>query len=209
MDKSWHLVDAEQIAKEAKYTFYKPSKAVYEKLQPGNVVKLIFEFESDEEYVASAERMWVLIIEINAGKYKGTLDNEPLYIKDLKYEDEIEFEEKHIIATDIEDPEESITEKYIHRCIVSNHVLKEGKPVKYLYREEGRGEVKEGVMDSGWIIMSGEETQEYADNNDNFQFVSLGAVLRQDDSIVDLLDASIGSAFGWNDEKQEFEKIEE
>jgi len=204
--KSWHLADAEQIAKGAKYTFYKPSKAVYEKLQPGNVVKLIFEFESEDEDTPSGERMWVIITEINNGKYKGTLANEPFYIEDLEYEDEIEFEEKHIVATDIDDPEESIAEKYIHRCYVSNQVLEEGKSVKYFYREEGKGEVKDGTMDSGWIIMSGEETQEYADNDDNFQFVSLGAVLRQDDSIVNLLDAPVGSAFGWDDEKQIFEK---
>ena len=33
------------------------------------------------------------------------------------------------------------------------------------------------------------------DNSDNIHWVSLGAVLREDDSIVDLLDAPVGSSF--------------
>lgn len=206
--KSWHLVDAEQIAKGAKYTFYKPSKAVYEKLRRGSLVKLIFAFNTDDEDAPRAERMWVKITQRDNDRFKGKLNNDPFYIKDLKYKEIIEFEEKHIIDTDIDDPEDNIVEKYIHRCLVTKKVLYEGQKIEYLYREESQGELKDGIFDSGWRIFAGIETQEYLDDANNSQFVSLGAILSQDDSIIDLLDAPIGTEFEWNEEKQIFEKIE-
>lgn len=208
-EKSWHLDDAEEIVKTAPFTFYKPSQEVYKKLQPGNLVKLIFKFESNEEDAPGAERMWVLITEINNGRYKGTLDNDPRFIKDLKYQDEIEFEKRHIINTDIEDTVEDIVEKYIHRCLVTKAVLADKRKIKYLYREESMGELRDGIFDSGWRILAGDETQEYIDDPNNSQFVSLGLILNQDISIINLLDAPIGSVFKWNDEKLIFEKVEE
>ena len=90
-NKSWSLDDAEIIAKEAKYTFYKPSKKLIAKLQIGNLVKLIFKFENDQSEKPGSERMWVEITEINNGKFTGTLANDPYYIKDLKHRDVLEF----------------------------------------------------------------------------------------------------------------------
>ena len=43
--------------------------------------------------------------------------------------------------------------------------------------------------------MCGDEFQGYMDRSENISVVSLGAVLREDDRIVDLLDAPIGSSF--------------
>src|SRR6187402_348037 len=43
---SWKLEDAEQLAKENKYTFYKPSRTITDQLRVGNIVKLVFEFET-------------------------------------------------------------------------------------------------------------------------------------------------------------------
>jgi hypothetical protein len=43
--------------------------------------------------------------------------------------------------------------------------------------------------------MCGDESQGYMDRSENISVVSLGAVLREDDRIVDLLDAPIGSSF--------------
>ena len=118
------------------------------------------------------------------------MDNDPAYIKDLKYEDPIEFHECHIIDTDIDDPVPSITDKYIKRCFVTNNILYDGQPVGYLYREEPEYE-----DDSGWRFTTGTETDEYMDDSNNSSYVSIGAVLREDDSLVDLLDREAGVAF--------------
>lgn len=195
LNQSWSLENAQVIADEFPYTFYKPSQQVVSQLRPGNQAKLIFTFESSDPETPRAERMWVEITEISDNGFRGYLDNDPAYIQDLKYQDTLEFEECHIIDTDLEDPVPSITEKYIKRCFVTNSVLYDGKPVGYLYRED-----PDYDDDSGWRFTAGDETDEYMENADNSSYVSLGAVLREDDSFVDLLDSSPGKAFVKNDE---------
>lgn len=201
-EQSWKLEDAQKLAEEFPYTFYKPSHEVISQLKPGNQVKLIFKFSSVDPEAPCAERMWVDITEVRNSGFYGYLDNDPAYIKDLKYKDPVEFQECHIIDTDIEDPVPSIIEKYIKRCFVTNNILYEGKKIGYLYREESETE-----DDSGWRLNTGTETDEYMNNSDNISYVSLGAVLREDDSIVHLLDRESGSAFAI-DESGDFVELE-
>ena len=191
LEKSWQLENAQKIADEFPYTFYKPSRQVIAQLEPGNQAKLIFSFDSDESSAPQAERMWVEITEVSEDGFFGYLDNDPAYIKDLKHRDPLQFEECHIIDTDLDDPVPSITEEYIKRCFVTNNILYEGESVGYLYREAPDDE-----SDSGWRLSTGLESEEYMDNADNISYVSLGAVLREDDSFVDLLDSEIGVEFG-------------
>lgn len=120
--------------------------------------------------------MWVEIIEVTEHGFRGCLDNQPAYIKDLQHGDPVEFQECHIIDTDLLAPVPSITEKYIKRCIVTNNILYEGQKVGYLYREEPDHE-----DDSGWRFTTGSETDEYMDDSSNASYVSLGAILRVDD----------------------------
>jgi len=189
-NKSWKLEDAQKIADEFPYTFHKPSKEVVSKLKEGNQVKLIFEIESEEPEAPRAERMWVEIVDVKDDVYFGYLDNDPTYIKDIKYKDPIEFRECHIIDTDLDDPVPSIADKYIRRCIVTNNILYEGQPIGYLYREEPYKD-----DDSGWRFTTGNETDEYMDDPNNSSYVSLGAVLRKDDSCLPLLEREEGVAF--------------
>lgn len=194
-NRSWTLQDAQQLADEFPYTFYKPSHEVVSTLRPGNQVKLIFEFESDDPEVPSAERMWVEILEHKDGVYSGYLNNKPMYITDLKHRDEVEFRACHIMDTELDDPVPSITDKYIKRCFVTHNILHQDQPVGFLYRDP-----PEYDDDSGWRITTGSETDEYMQDSRNSSYVSLGAVLRQDDSILALLESDIGMAFIKNDE---------
>ena len=122
------------------------------------------------------------------------MDNEPAYIKDLKYNDPIEFSVCHIIDTDLDDPVPSITDKYIKRCFVTNNILYDGQKVGYLYREEPDNE-----DDSGWRFTTGNETDEYMDDSNNSSCVSIGAVLREDDDFLPLLEREAGVAFEKDD----------
>lgn len=73
--------------------------------------------------------------------------------------------------------------------------------INFIYREEPLEiDDERNFVDSGWRIMTGKETEEYAENPDNFRFVSLGAVLSRDDSFIDILEAEIGSSFERNEE---------
>jgi hypothetical protein len=69
-------------------------------------------------------------------------------------------------------------------------VLDEGCKVGYLYREAPDEE-----RDSGWRITSNTESDEYMEDSNNIAYVSLGAVLSRDDSIIELLDHPEDSAF--------------
>ncbi len=189
-NKSWKLENAQKIAEAFPYTFYKPSRDVISQLKAGNQAKLIFEFESDDPDAPSAERMWVAITDVSNGRFTGYLDNDPVWIKDLKHKDLVEFSECHVIDTDLDDPIPSITEKYTKRCFVTNNILYEGRKVGYLYRED-----PDYDDDSGWRFTAGDETDEYRDDASNCSYVSLGAVLGQDDSILSLLERESGAAF--------------
>lgn len=57
-----------------------------------------------------------------------------------------------------------------------------------------------GYHDTGWQILSGDETDAYFENADNGQFVALGVLLNMDDSFIHLLDSEVGSAFVKNEQ---------
>jgi hypothetical protein len=182
-------VDAEPIARANKYTFYKPAHELIAKVRPGEIVKLIFEFDSDDPAAPRAERMWVKVTQVQPDGFLGELDNDPLYINDLACGDRVAFQSCHIINTEHDD-HDNLVEKYIGRCLVTKRVLEGEDPPGYLYREESDHE-----DDSGWRILAGNETDEFLDDPANCTFVSLGAVLSANDSFIHLLDAPAGSAF--------------
>jgi hypothetical protein len=200
---SWRLDDASLTAKENPYTFYKPSAAAISLLRPGNLAKLVFAFDSDDPEAPGAERMWVRIDRIESRRFFGVLDNDPLFIRDLKAGDPIEFDDRHVIQTDIADPEPDPTASYRARCFVTKRVLDGEAPAKYLYREAPDSE-----DDSGWRITAGDEADEYMDDPENCAYVSLGAVLRRDDSFRDLLDTRAPCAYWRNTANEQFEPVE-
>lgn len=173
----------------------------------GNIVKLTFQFDSSNSEHPSAERMWVQITEVNEEKFKGKLDNHPFYLHELHAGDEIDFEHKHIIDHDLELTEPNLVDKYYDRCFVTKKILQENAPVNYIYREEPMEDDQDrDYVDTGWRILSGDESQEYMDNPENISLVSLGAVLSKDDSFIDLLESEIGTSFERNKDGI-FEKI--
>jgi hypothetical protein len=200
---SWSLTDADVLARQYKYTFYKPGVAEISKVQPGEVVKLIFAFKSDDPGAPAAERMWVKVLEVLPGlRFRGALDNEPRHIKDLKPDDLVEFEARHIISCD-HDSSNSLVERYIKRCFVTHRILTDREKVGYLYRED-----PDQDDDSGWRMTAGDESDEYMEDSGNLSYVSLGAVLTVDDSFVGLLDSPAGAAYGRDPESGEFVPVD-
>ena len=89
----------------------------------------------------------------------------------------------------------------LDRCIVTNTVAEQGEPAGFLYREAPVFE-----NDSGWRIFSGDETDEYTDNPDNFSIVSLSAITADNPDVVPLLTQAEGSAWELN-EDGEFQAV--
>lgn len=198
---SWILEDADAIAAAHKYTFFKPSRESIALVRPGEVVKLVFAFDSDDPDAPSAERMWVIVDQVMGGeRFTGRLDNEPGWIKDLKPGDELAFEARHIINTE-HDSDDNIVRRYGKRCFVTQRILRDGAKVAYLYREQPDPEHGD---DSGWRFTANDESTEYMDDADNIAYVSVGAVLSLDDAFIGLLDAPAGSAFVWDPDAAAF-----
>lgn len=196
---SWYLENADLIAAERKYTFFKSPRETIALVKPGEVVKLIFVFESNAPQAPSAERMWVVVDSVEAnGKFVGRLDNQPSWIKDLKLGDEVIFDSSNIINTE-HDNDDNLVERYSKRCFVTRRILDEGARVGYLYRE-----APDNDRDSGWCFSANDESDEYMGDCDNFAVVSVGAVLSRDDSFIHLLDAPEGSSFEWDARTQSF-----
>lgn len=99
-DKSWSLGDAQKLVDEVPHKFTKPSTEVIEPLEKGHKAKLIFKFVSDDPEFPSSEQLWVEILLVQNNKLLGQLEDDPIYIQDLKCGEIIEFEECHIIDTD-------------------------------------------------------------------------------------------------------------
>lgn len=202
---TWHLDNAEELAAQYRYTFYKPSPSVLARIAPGDCVKLIFRVDSPDPQAPAAERMWVVVDEVlPQSRFKGHLDNEPRYITDLKHGDPVAFEACHIINTQLDDEEEGLVERYAQRCFVTRRVLDDGCPVGYLYREE-----PDDGEDSGWRITANDESENYMDDAENLAYVSLGVVLNLDDAFIDLLDEPAGAAYVRNPETGQFEPCED
>jgi hypothetical protein len=49
---------------------------------------------------------------------------------------------------------------------------------------------------SGWHFFAGDESQDYADNSDNFSIYEVNTICNYDPAIIPYLDSNPGSAFG-------------
>lgn len=76
-------------------------------------------------------------------------------------------------------------------CIVSNKITKEGCKVGFMYRENP----SDNFFDSGWRFFSGDETEEYCNDSNNFNVFELNTVCNYDISIKDKLESPVGSSF--------------
>ena len=76
-------------------------------------------------------------------------------------------------------------------CYASDRITVDGIPVGYMYREEPDNEI-----DSGWRFFSGDESQDYADNPDNFAIYDVNTICNYDAAKIPVLDSFFGSAFG-------------
>lgn len=202
MDTGWWLDDAERIARENPYSFWRPSKSVIGRLRPGSQAKLIFCFDSDDPEAPRAERMWVTIEENEQGIFKGALDNEPKYMTQIALGDPVQFHARHIIDTDIEDPSAREFEQYFKRCFVTHRILEDGEKPRYVYREAPDGE-----DDSGWRILTGDEIDDYMDDARNTSYIAVGKILNLDGSLISIFNEPTGQ-WSWNESKELWERVE-
>jgi len=68
----------------------------------GKNVKIVFYPTEKDSKLANPERMWVLVQEeLSKNRYKGYLNNDPHWLKSVKFKDEVVLHESQIIAVEI------------------------------------------------------------------------------------------------------------
>jgi hypothetical protein len=75
-------------------------------------------------------------------------------------------------------------------CLASDQITVDGKRVGYMYRED-----PDNSLDSGWRFFSGEESQGFADNSENFALYDVNTIANYDPSILPFLGEPPGSAW--------------
>lgn len=152
---SWYLDSVYELNKESPYTFYIPSLEVLEKLEVGDLVKLIFVPVKEEDDGFRGERMWVEISEINGKNYLGQLANEPHQLP-LKLGDVITFENEHICATQHDDAHSSKWDFYFDTLVTVSDDVLEKEEFHFMLKDDPH---EDG--DSGWTILSGYEETDF------------------------------------------------
>eukprot|EP01132_Coremiostelium_polycephalum_P005508 gene5508-6862_t len=128
----------------------------------------------------------------------GVLDNKPFKLQSIKLGDTVEFQSFNIISIydqpNLNNPINrlplEIQPIVDQLCLVSNKIIIDKLKAGYMFREEPAF-----LNDSGWRVFNGDESDEYMDNRQNFQTVSMAAVLNVDDSFLHLLPSPIDSVF--------------
>jgi hypothetical protein len=196
---SFVLIDPRPFADAAPYTFFPPDEARIAAVGVGDLVKLNFGYPHPTQKWG-AERMWVIVKEVDASALRGELNNDPDEpTSPLRAGDSIGFERYHIIGIEWKNrelaPPAPERRDYWERCLVDQCVLDGEEPVEFLYREEPEPSASEdSYTDSGWCIRGrfGEATDEEIDARE-LAVVALGAVLNRDDSWIDWIDAPVGT----------------
>jgi hypothetical protein len=178
-------------------TFRIPSKKEIYELEKGDLVKLIFLLNESAEDGCEAERMWVNITEPNGDDFKGTLDNDPYYLKSIKCEDEISFKTENIAT--IYGGEFLFDETKF--AFVSNKAI-ENRQVNYACKSE---EI-DNDEDSGWQLFFGDEEDDYLEDCDNISLLTLEEVLSFEPLLEDIF-ASEWEQFEYSKKENKFIEV--
>ncbi|WP_426327730.1 DUF2185 domain-containing protein [Pedobacter sp. R-06] len=73
-------------------------------------------------------------------------------------------------------------------CLATDKITVEGLPVKFMYRQKPDFE-----HDTGWIFLSGTETQAYLDDHTNTMIYEVNTIANYDNAIIPYLSLPIGT----------------
>jgi len=72
-------------------------------------------------------------------------------------------------------------------CYATDMITVHGYKVGYMYRDEPES------PSSGWVFMSGFESQEYMDNPENIALYDLNTIANYDPDIIPFIEAPVGT----------------
>ena len=204
MAKFLKLEDVEKAAKEHPDTFFLPSEVERKSQKVGDSVRLHFLIDSPAKGEPQAERMWVTVTQAQGlfKPYKGTLENNPAFIDDLKCGEEITFKLCNIAQTIIKKGDPRWIDSAELKAFVSEMCFEKGEVVRFLYREE-----PDRKEDSGWRLFAGHESDEYANDTKHIRLCEVGYMLDRDPSLVEPLKEGVGAVFEREDKDKPWKRV--
>lgn len=180
-------------------TFLIPTQEEIDKLEIGNLVKLIFVMEVPQKNGCRAEKMWVKIINIQKGIFTGILDNEPYYLKSIKVGEAITFKAENIAG--IYGGKSSINEKLF--AIITKKAL-DRRQINWVVRTDDLN----NEQDSGWQLFYGDEDEQYLEDTNNAAIISLEDALSFE-PLLESVFGSFGYAFEYSESENKFVEFKE
>ena len=93
-------------------------------------------------------------------------------------------------------------------ALVTDRITVDGKQIGYMYRE-----IPDNKQDSGWRFFSGDEDEDYLDNEINLEVMSVNTIAHYDKDIIPFLESPYETAFGRNEAndfvEEEFQSTED
>lgn len=194
----YHLENAVKMNRLRPRNYLIPTQEEIKALKKGSLVKLIFVMKIPQDNGCRAERMWVVIEEINNRKFTGVLDNDPYYIKSIKCGDEIEFTVENIAGIYF-DKEAPFDEKLF--AIITKKAL-DNNQINWVIRTDDLN----NEQDSGWQLFYGDENEEYLDDPNNASIVSLEDVLSFE-PLLESVFSSSGHAYEYSAKLNKFIEV--
>lgn len=74
-------------------------------------------------------------------------------------------------------------------CIATDMITVHGCKVGYMYRD-----APDNLL-SGWVFMSGNETQEYIDDEENLAIYDINTIANYDPDIIPLIESPVGTEY--------------
>jgi Uncharacterized protein conserved in bacteria (DUF2314) len=93
----WHLGSGVERNRQYPETFEIPDEEAKQAVEPGVLVKLMFEMRNPNKWFLGGERMWVEVVAVKRRQIVGRLINEPLGLPRLYPGDKVKFTRDHII----------------------------------------------------------------------------------------------------------------
>jgi hypothetical protein len=192
----WWLEDAERLNERNPESFFIPPRSRRERLVAGDTVKLVFRFEPPAPN-ASAERMWVDVVEVGDDGCVGELVNRPAYIQGLEPGSRIEFAPEHVASVAVS--EEEAGYDVDAWAAVSRRIRDEAAWPHFVYRN--RPELRdEASRDSGWQLWARVDDDEFASNPANVLSWELGWIADRFPVLEELFRAGHEAGERWWDE---------
>jgi hypothetical protein len=205
--KAWELENVLETSIKYKDSFFIPNEIERNNQKINDEVRLHFILKTPIQNEPRTERMWVKITEVlnkNNIKYKGILINDPVFIKDLKVNDIIEFSADNIAQTFIKKDDPEWIDSYEQFALVSKMYFENNGIIKFLYREK-----PDNKGDSGWRMFTGSEDDDYANDPQNIKMIKVGYLLDKDPSLLEPLKNGYNVAYERDNEKAKWKKVED